>query len=480
MSSVRTYYRPPTLYKICFSFIAVILLSACVQHDLSYDVRPAVEVTGGFTYADSDANITTQQPWWEAFERDQLNELVTLSFQANQNVKKAAAVLKQAWNIKHRTNTDRLPTIDLDGNARKSWEESNGQRRQLEAGASLDWDVDIFNRIGYAIEADEYEARAKAEDLETVKLILSRNVVNAYFGAAAAHKQRQLLYEQLKLDRKLQDLLSLRLKKGVGTKVDLLRQQARVADAEALLPLAEADIIVFENRLDVLLGQAPDDKMRVPQSESLGFNESFPLVGVPAALLLNRPDLRAKYASLVAADAEIGAAIADRLPQLNLSGSYAFSDDASFTGPVSLIMSSFVVPLLDWGKRKAEVNRNKALYEERLADYTQLYLEAIEEVESALIREQKQREFLRNLKKQIELLRQSVTSSEERFSQGVDDYLPVIDALQELRQIERDFITEQLTLIQTRIDLYVAIGGPLYHRAPTNKSEETHTTESKE
>ena len=330
-----------------------------------------------------------------------------------------------------------------------------------EIGAALAWEVDVFERLGSAALADRLEAVARQEALQTTRLTLSAEVANAWFGAVAANRRIALLRGQLTLDRDLLDLLQLRFDHGVGTRVDVMRQQARVADSETLIPLAQSDLAVFENRLDVLAGALPDGKQRVPIDEGLDFAVQLPPLGVPAALLLTRPDLRAARAELVAADAEIATAIADRLPRVTLDGSFVFSDGASFTGPVAMIAGAFVQPLLDWGRRKAEVERNEALYRERLAAFTQLFLEAVEAVYNALVRERRQREFLQRLARQRDILQQTVDASKDRYTQGVDDYLSVIDALQELRDVERDLIVEQQNLIGIRIALFRALGGPL-------------------
>ena len=100
---------------------------------------------------------------------------------------------------------------------------------------------------------------------------------------------------------------------------------------------------------------------------------------------------------MLLADAQIGQAIAERLPQVTLDGSFLYEDGLLPSGVVASLLGTFIQPLIDWGARKAEVERNRALYVEGLARFTQSYLEAIEDVENALYQERKQREFLRRL-----------------------------------------------------------------------------------
>jgi len=115
------------------------------------------------------------------------------------------------------------------------------------------------------------------------------------------------------------------------------------------------------------------------------------------------------------------------------------------------------------------VEENKALYRERLADFTQLYLKAVEQVENALYQENKQREYITRLEERRKILLATEEETRALYTQGLVNYLPVLHALQELRGVERDLITERLRLIDYRIALYHAIGGVL----PANTPQQT-------
>ncbi|MBD5780956.1 efflux transporter outer membrane subunit [Pelagicoccus sp. NFK12] len=443
----------------CIS-ISALFMAGCVTRNQEPPQRlPAVSPLP--SYSISSQGEIAARPWWESFERPALTSLIEQSLAQNYSLAQSVAVLKQAESLARRTGAGRKPQLNLEGNGSQDWEDGDSQRGSAEAGLALAWEVDVWNRVGSVALADRLEAQARAADVEALQLSLSAAVANSYFGAVAARERLELLNAQVTLDRELERLLQLRLDNGVGTNVDVLQQQVRVAESETLIPVAESQWAVFENRLDVLLGQTPDAKPRVANGESLDFDRALPSIDVPASLLLNRPDLRSAFSELVAADHEIAAAIADRFPNIVLGASLLYSDDSNFTGSVFTLAASFVQPLLDWGARKAEVQRNEALYEQRLAAFTQLFLEAVESVENALVREAKQSEFLQKLAKQQDLLQRTVNAAERRYTQGIDDYQPVISALQELRAVERNMITAKLDLLAIRIELFRAIGGPV-------------------
>lgn len=441
---------------------AHLFITGCSLHTVDQEVQPAVHATKSFpslgTPIQGDDSNSTEL-WWLSFNRPQLSALIEQAFAANQNIVAAVSRIQQARALQIQTRSELFPNIDMEGNLTDGTQGSASRDSTSEIGLYLSWEIDLFNRIRSSVQADDYEALAREEDLRALRLSLSTAVADAYFGAVAAQKGLQLLHSQVETDQNLLELLELRQRSGLGTNVEVLQQRGQVYESKGFIPPVESTLRVFENRLDVLLGQPPDGQNRIDPGETLTFISTLPRVGVPTDLLLNRHDLRAAHAELVAADADIAAAIADRLPQITLTGSYLYSDDAAYSGMIGTIIGGFVQPILDWGKRKAEVARNKAIYTERLATFTQLYLEAVEQVENALYQEEKQREYVARLGERLAILRDTVEETEARYTQGVDDYLPVLYALQDLRSVERDLVAERLNLVAYRISLYQAIGG---------------------
>lgn len=446
----------------CLVTILVLLVAGCVSQPVNQKNAVLTELTPSYQASIAKSVGSAQfEPWWQNFNRPTLSSLVEQALSRNFTLVEAVARLNESRAIATETKSALFPQLRFEAEATKSWQGSDSQSSLGSLGGVLSWEIDLFNRLGSAVTADQYRTQALAQDLQVLRLSLSAQVANTYFAAIAAKTRLKLLNQQVKTDQELLDLLILRFESGIGTNVDVLQQKSRVQDSFSFIPIAESDYEVFENRLDVLLGVAPDGKNRVNDDETLNFAINLPAVGVPADLLLQRPDLRAAQAELIAADADIANAIADRLPNITLGASVASARTTTFSGPVSMLMASFVQPLLDWGQRKAVVAQNKAIYQQKLAAFTDRYLKAVEEVENALTKEEKQREFLNRLKTRQSLLEETLAETEALYTQGVNDYLPVLNALQQLRVLERNLVNEQLELINTRIMLYRAIGGNL-------------------
>ncbi len=437
---------------------ASVLLSGCQPHTINPTPEPLQ--TGGVVYSiPSPTKKPIGDPWWVSFKDAKLDELIDDALNGNFDIMRGMARIDQAAALTRQAGAARLPQVDLEGSILRDWADGETRNHLDRVGGALVWEVDVFNRLGSAEIARRSERAARAEDLETIRLSLSAEVTAAYFDAVGQRTQLRLLEQQIEADRELLELTELRFEAGLTASVDVLQQSSVLAETESLVPPTEALLRVAENRLDVLIGQAPDAVDRVDDNDRFVDVEDLPLVGVPSDLLLNRPDLRALRSELIAADAEIGQAIAERLPRITLDGSLFYGDGSEFTGPAGVLLGSIVQPLLDWGARKAEVERSRAVYEERLAEFSQAYLQAIEDVENALYQERKQREFLDRLERRRLFLERTVEETRDRYTNGLTDFLPVLDAIKELQRIERIIVIQQRELLGFRIQLQRVLGG---------------------
>lgn len=455
--------------KLILAMMTATALSACgLAHPVDTQAGPARAAAE--SYSMPGAREPLSAAWYASFGDKTLAELIERALRDNLDVAQAMARLKQADATARQSRALRLPSADIEAGSHKSWEDHKAQEGYSAGGLSFAWEVDAFGRLGAAAQADEYLRDAAAEDVAAVRLALTASVAEAYYSAIAQHLQIRLLRQQADNDGQLLELVHLRQQEGLGTNVEVLQQRGQLAEIQSLLPPAQAQLRVYENRLDVLLGQAPDAANRTGEGDEFPAVGDLPAIGVPSDLLLSRPDLRALRAELVAADAGIAAAMADRLPHVTLNGSYLLADGPAMAGPVAALAAGLVQPLLDWGRRRAAVERNKALYEEKLAAFTQAYLGAVEDVENTLYQEDRQREFIRRLDERRHVLSETFQAAQDVFKQGVSDYQPVLDSLQDLRAVERELLQQQLNLVLLRIRLFRAIGAPI---SPLTPSPET-------
>jgi len=179
-------------------------------------------------------------------------------------------------------------------------------------------------------------------------------------------------------------------------------------------------------------------------------------------MLAARPDVRAAGLRLEAADWQVAAARANRLPAIRLTGSASMGADSLdliFDNWLLSLAGNLTAPLFDAGRRAAETGRMKARADEKLWTYRQTVYTAIKEVEDALVSEEKQKQHILALEAETSVARHAFDEAVARYRKGLSDYLPVLTQLLSLQNLERDMIQRNAELLLYRINLYRALGG---------------------
>jgi outer membrane protein TolC len=232
---------------------------------------------------------------------------------------------------------------------------------------------------------------------------------------------------------------------------------------------------LLEHQLAVLVGMPPKsvvggERGRLPELPRM------PGPGLPSELISRRPDVRAALIRLGAADYRVAAAIADRFPRLSLTARSETADGKLrdlFDDWLASIAASILAPIFDAGRRKAEVERAKAAASEKLHVYGGAVLVAFREVEDAITSEKRGAEYLANVSRRVQLARRLTARTRERYANGGSDYLPVLVALRAEQNLEKLELAARLSLIESRIALYRALGGAWDLLSPQAGSDDT-------
>ena len=255
--------------------------------------------------------------------------------------------------------------------------------------------------------------------------------------------------------------MELRFGLGLAAAVDVYQQRLQLATTRAQVPLAEGRIAVLENRLAVLLGKAPGS-IGEGLPRSLPELPPLPDPGLPSELLSRRPDVRSVRLRIEAADHRVAAAMADLYPSLRLGLGAGFQwreVEKIFDTWIYQLTAGLAGPVYDGGRRVAEIDRSKAVMKELLERYRGEILSALGEVEDALVLEDRQNVYLKDLEGQIGLSKSTLERSSFRYGSGLSDYLPVLTALQALQELQRAEIAARRQRISYRIQLHRALGG---------------------
>lgn len=454
---------------------AVALLSSCAV--FAPDER--TELNAGVPEAFSlySRNVDTTNRWWESFQSSELNALIDEALTNSPSIQQAWARLAQADALAKKAGAARYPSLGYEGKAGATYNSITDTTTEAYAlGLNAAYEIDLWGRIKSQTEAAALDRAASREQLNTVAITLSSQVALRWTGIVAQQLQTTVIKQQLKANQTSLELIELRFRKSFANALDVYQQRQAVAGTQSRIPLAELREELLHNELAALLGRPDFQSLEIPAAQlpTLG---PLPALGIPADVLANRPDVRQAGLKLQAADWHVSAARADRLPAIRLtaSGGYANANASDlFDNWLANLAGSLTGPIFEGGRRKAEVARTRAVANERLAAYRETVINAIKEVEDALISEQKQREYIRALDRNLELSRDSHREAVNRYRNGLIEYLPVLVELVGLQNLERDRVEAQYTLLQYRINLYRALGGswPNELQTPSFETEE--------
>jgi NodT family efflux transporter outer membrane factor (OMF) lipoprotein len=435
-------------------------------HRVNEDVGPGVAPAPAYSLT-PQAGAAAAGPWWQGFADPLLDEVMATFLAGNFSLQQAEARLRQARLLQGQAGTRLLPELSGTVGAGSRWMSEGRHTKNQTAQLELAWEADLWRRLSSAHKALRLEAAAAEDAVQDTALLLGAQVAETYFQIVEQKLHLALLTKQIVVNETFLELIELRFANGAASVVDIYQQRQLLAAIHTQIPMVRAGLRTQQHRLQVLLGITPGQAMIAVADELPGLGP-LPGLGLPADLLLHRPDLRQARQKLVAADYRVAEAIANRLPQLRLFANGGL-DGSSFSGDNLFlsVVGEAVAPLLDWGRRKQEVDRQRALVEEELARYTEIFLVAIEEVENALWQEQEQLRRQEALHEQLRLATANLKETRNRYMQGLTDYLPVLTALHTLQDLERDILLSRRQLLSIRILLCRALGG-----APSAAPEE--------
>ncbi len=431
-----------------------LLFSSGCSHVVQEDIQPPVLPLSSYTTGTSVPGKEFLPQWWQVFNDPLLNQYIQRSLAENFTLKEGYARLKQARYHQIQADSHLYPGLDGRVRGESEWDADGEFDESSKVRLEISWEVDLWGRLSAAARAADLEAQATEDALQGLALLLTTEVADTYFQLVVQYLYQELLARQVRANETSLAVIKLRFANGAASLVDVYQQQALLASVKARIPLSEAQNIVLRNRLAVLLGQAPESGS-LALRHILPAIPALPKLGVPADLLLNRPDLRQLQHQLVAADYRVAEAVADRLPGLKIGASAGWVTGDFLTS----IFAEALATIVDWGEKKSEVGKQKAVVEEKMARYSQRYLVAIREVEDALWQERQHELLLIALEKQLFISKATLRESRSRYIQGVTDYLPVLTALVSFQNLEMDILRRQQERISFRLLLYRSLGG---------------------
>lgn len=457
---------------ICF---LLLLLNSCRVYHVSDFCTPCVEVPTEFQ--NQRLGIANIEKWWKAFKQPELDELMEVALVANLDIQQAWSRLAQARASVCIAKSEKWPEIDLTTDLGwtsttdripNSYEDISGMSYLI--NPSISYEVDLWRRIDSQVKSTTLDYCATREDLEATALTLTGEVASVWLNIQQQQSLIDVIHYQIEVSETLLDLVELRFAVGEASALDVYQQRLQLENVRSTLIPVEVELKSASYQLNILLGRPPVEFAHVkPGITSIKLPE-FPDIGSPAELLSRRPDLRSVHYNLRSADYQVAAAIANIFPRLTLPTFFELSsiDWANmFQQEFFSITADLVTPIFDACRRRCEVSLQKAVVRQQLELFGQLFLNALGEVETAIVNEDGSLRLLAQYELEIDLAEKYLQEARVRNAMGLNDYLTVISAIQTLQSLQRALVNEHSSLLQNRTVLYRALGAPCIVTCPT-------------
>jgi NodT family efflux transporter outer membrane factor (OMF) lipoprotein len=414
--------------------------------------------------------------WWTYFDDPILQMLIRDASQQNLTVREAYYRIAESRALLGRAKSQYFPQVNAttDNSYRQNSQNNNDVISQNNQGAfwnfsngiESSWEIDLWGRLARGVEAANAELLAQHESLNDIRVTLLADVATTYIQIRVLQQRLMIADENLQLQKQTLHIVQSRQEAGVVGQLDQSEAESNVAVTTASIPPIQQELQVALYRLSVLLGQTPGGDFVLEN----GYGQ-LPMTivenvqpGMPAELLTRRPDIRKAYFDVMAANARIGIAVADRLPQLTIRGNisveardvnvlYNSGSLAHNVGP------GFRWDVLNFGRLKRNIEAREASHQQSIVRYEAAVLRGVQEVESALVEYKRQRERATELDKVVTATNRSVEISLARYEQNLITFDRVLDAQRSLAVAQGNLIVARGDILFALVKIYRALGG---------------------
>ena len=479
-------YVKPT--KLSAALAAVVALTGCSvgpNYHTPAIATPAAfvaEAAAGSNRASARAEVDLRQ-WWRSLHDKELDSLIDRALASNLDLEIALTRIQVARLAIVVTSGRDLPSAEVTagGGGGTGSDESKGRASTVfraadnsknlqyigEAGGfDAGWDLDLFGKVKRQIEAATDISEALKDERDWIYVTVAADVARAYLDMRSQERELAVLGQNIEAARAALGLAQSRLDRGLTNELDVSLAQRQLATLQADQAPIRAQIDASRHAISVLLGEFPET-----MAKELSHPGPMPVlpqhipVGLPAELLRRRPDIREAERLVAAANAAIGAAIADLFPDVVVTGAYGGQG-----GPLSSktllpavaiwsIGPSVSMPFLDFGALDAQIDIADFRTQGALVGYREAILRAVQQVDDAGAAFHAQQERLGDLDRALTAAREATRIATERYDRGLTDFLNVLDAERQQFELEERNVAARQVEAEALVGLFRALGG---------------------
>lgn len=447
------------MQRFCFFLLTAVLLSSCSTAQLLWrEVNKAPAET---------APMRKENAWWKVFQDPLMDTLAPQLLAQNLDLKIAATRIAEARGIGRTASSGAFPDVSISANRSRANTQVFVEKpiTNQQVGFDVSWELDMFGRIQAGIDAADSRVVSQIASAENVH----NTVLADLFRAVVEWRQAQQTIRETKaLLASQQQQISLfeaRVAAGLIEQSSLERARAQHLQTAVQLPLAEAAARTAQYQMERLLGRAPESMSTLLASQAPQ-PISIPTLAreqtLPIEQIKQRPDLRASYAELIAAQADLKQAEADLWPRRTLTGFFGLRDLPSgiigASNPIWSIAADFAIPVLNFGRLRGAVDSANARAQQASLAYEDAVLRALQETRTAFSDYIGSVDAVQQQTAALTHRRDAVALAKERFTRGLTDMTDLTTAQTELDQATLTLTDRQANAAIAYIRLQKALG----------------------
>jgi len=331
-------------------------------------------------------------------------------------------------------------------------------------GLNASWEIDFFGRIQSLKDQALAQYLATAQARKAAEIALVSQVANQYMTVLEVDDLLKVTQNTLKTAQESYRIAKLQFDNGTGSELDLRQSETVVDQAQANLQSQARLRAQADNALVLLVGEPlPDDLPPGMTLDNQNLLTDVP-AGLPSDLLTRRPDIMEAEENLLAANANIGAARAAFFPKVSLTGSFGTLSPTlgGLFKPGSAAWSfapSITLPIFEGGANKANLDLANVQKNIQIATYEKAIQTAFREVADGLAARGTYDQQIEALERNVFAEQRRLDLSNLRYTNGVDSYLSVLTAQNDLYVSQQLLVTARMERLQNLVTLYQALGG---------------------
>lgn len=435
--------------------------------------------------------------WWSAFEDPVLDSLVSVALSRNLDLAEAVARIDEARARVGIATADLLPAVNGAANATRSEQPANagfiggifggGSNDSLPpdsssaapsgpdrfaftdytASLTLSWELDLWGRIRRDRAGAIADLTAGEEDYRAIRIGIVSETIRTYHEVLDLQRRVEINREVVDALTERADLAESRYGQGLVSSFELYQIRAQLRSFSLDLPASQSALADAERRLVLLAGGFPGDLddllSRADAAGGIGQTPPPP-AGIPADVLVQRPDVRAAAQRLEGARQRVGARKASLFPTLTLSSTVGlqanepdnlFQLDQWFNN----LAAGLTAPLFQGGRIRANISVAEAQYAQQVVGYTRAVLTAVGEVEATFTQYEAQQDLFETITAQLAEAEAGLAVQSDRYAAGVGGYADYLDALGDALTVRASAVRARRDLAFARLALHRALGG---------------------